>query len=90
MWREMREAEEDRTSKHRLTGQQELSTKPDWQLGCCLAPLLQSRLRAWDPRGKGGKIYKNGPVTSVKTDRCRRQFRVAKSQTPAQKHLCFL
>lgn len=86
----MREAEEDRTSAHRLRGQGELSTKPHWQLGCCLAPLLLSRLRAWDHRGKGGEIYKVGPVTSGKTDCSRRQFRVAKSQTSAQKHLCFL
>lgn len=84
MWREKREAEEDRTSKRRPTGQEELTTKPDWQRGCCLAPLLL------DHRGKGGRIYKIGPVTSGKADCCRRRFRVAKSQTPAQKHLCFL
>lgn len=40
MWREMREAEEDGTSKRRPTGQEELGTKPDWQRGCCSAPLL--------------------------------------------------
>lgn len=61
--RRRREAEEDRTSKHRLTGQGELSTKPHWQLGCFLAPLLLSRLRAQNHREKRGKIYKVGPVT---------------------------
>lgn len=40
VWREMREAEEDGTSKRRPTGQEELGTKPDWQRGCCSAPLL--------------------------------------------------
>lgn len=29
-------------------------------------------------------------MTSGKADRCRRPFRAAKSQTPAQRHLCFV
>lgn len=48
----MREAKEDRISEHKLTQQGELSTKPHWQQGCCLAFVLLSRLRAWDHRGK--------------------------------------
>lgn len=68
MWKTMREAEEDRTSKHRLTEQGELSTKLHWQLGRCLAPLLLSWLRAWDHRGKGDEIYNVGPVTSGEAD----------------------
>lgn len=75
----MREAEEDRTSKHKLTGHGEHSRKPHWQLWCYLAPILLGRLRAWDQRGKGGDTRKVRPMSSGGTDCSRRQFRVANS-----------
>lgn len=74
------DVDDEGSSKHSLTGQGELSTKPHWYLGCCLTPLLLSRLRAWDPRRKEGEIYEGGPVTSRKTHSSRQQFKVPKSQ----------
>lgn len=76
----MKAAEESKTSKDCLTGQEELSTKPCWYLGCCLTPLLLSRLRAWDPGKKEREIYEVGPVTSHKTDSSSWQFKVPKGQ----------
>lgn len=58
--------------------------------GVVLVPASAEQAQNFGTQGNGSETYNAGAVTNGETDCSRRQFKVAKSHTLAQKHLCFL